>query len=398
MSTSTPHQRPAPDAVDDIVQRVLEALREQALIEEARARARRRRRRCGLAALIAAALGAGALAGIDRGGSDTLPESASRAAPAAVTGGSPALPQPLTYSSDGQVFVVSAGGRRALLTSDRGSLYGVEWSPDGSKLLAFHTPRGSNTSSLVVVGANGHVGPPIAPEAAASPTWSRDGARIAFQQGSDLFVMSSDGKQRRRIATNAVSDGSGGGVSWSTGNRVVFLGTKPRGLYVVPADGSGTPQPIPLSGLGFPAAWISQPVVSPDGSYIAFNGNAAIFVVRPDGTGLRRLAAGLSPSWSPDGTEIAFAGFHSLSNGVVRVDGGGLRRLPGCGCGLRGPGFWPNVTWSSDGSRIAFVSGDGNAVTTVKPDGTGATRVVLVPRQRNHQGPTHPLWQPTHAR
>ena len=232
------------------------------------------------------------------------------------------------------------------------------------------------------------------------PTWSHDGALVAFQlaNGPNLYVTTSDGKRRRRVATNALRAERGGGVSWSTGNRLVFVGTHPDGLYVVPADGSAAPRRIPLTGLGFTAAWISQPAVSPDGSHIAFNGNAGVFVVRQDGTGLHRLATGLSPSWSPDGKQIAFAGFHSSSNGVVRVDGSGLHSLPRCGCRLRGPGFWPNVSWSSDGSRIAFVSGDGNAITTVKPDGTGAAQVVLVPAKHYGGGPTRPLWRPTAVR
>jgi hypothetical protein len=59
---------------------------------------------------------------------------------------------------------------------------------------------------------------------------------------------------------------------------------------------------------------ITNPTWSPDGSRIAFTGLSAgvsnLFVVNVDGTGLRRLtdgrAAALHPSWSPDGKSIAY--------------------------------------------------------------------------------------------
>jgi len=57
-----------------------------------------------------------------------------------------------------------------------------------------------------------------------------------------------------------------------------------------------------------------SPAWSPDGSLIAFSGTGPsffreIWVVRPDGSSLRRLTHGednLSPAWSPDGSHIIF--------------------------------------------------------------------------------------------
>ena len=100
------------------------------------------------------------------------------------------------------------------------------------------------------------------------------------------------------------------------------------------------------------SAWPEfDPTWSPDGTQIAFrserDGEPEIWVMNADGTGQRRLTAGLSPAWSPDGSLIAFSAMKGLS--VIRPDGTGRRVLPD----TEG-GEYP--TWSPDGSRIAFDS------------------------------------------
>jgi TolB protein len=116
-------------------------------------------------------------------------------------------------------------------------------------------------------------------------------------------------------------------------------------VWTIDADGTdltrltNSPQP------DFDPSW------SPDGTQIAFrserSGEPEIWIMNADGTGQRRLAAGLSPAWSPDGSLIAFAGRAGLS--VIGPDGIGLRVLPN----TEG-GEYPS--WSPDRSRIAFNS------------------------------------------
>lgn len=78
-------------------------------------------------------------------------------------------------------------------------------------------------------------------------------------------------------------------------------------LYTLPREG-GRAQPL-LSG----RAWEIEPRFSPDGEHIAFisdrDGTQNIWLIRPDGTGLRQVShetfEGVSsPTWAPDGKSI----------------------------------------------------------------------------------------------
>jgi TolB protein len=100
------------------------------------------------------------------------------------------------------------------------------------------------------------------------------------------------------------------------------------------------------------SAWPEfDPSWSPDGTQIAYrserSGEPEIWLMNRDGTDQRRLTAGLSPAWSPDGSLIAFSGTKGLT--VIRPDGTGRRVLP-----HTEGGEYPS--WSPDGSRIAFNS------------------------------------------
>ena len=131
-------------------------------------------------------------------------------------------------------------------------------------------------------------------------------------------------------------------------------------LYVVDPD-TGSADPF-LSSSGSQ----TNAEVSPDGKRVVYEGHVPgvspqIFVLEPDGSTrqLTRMKGGASdPAWSPDGTEIAFAGTRRQDGDrhpdadifVAETQSGRIRRLTGTS---RDDGH-PN--WSPDGSRIVFHS------------------------------------------
>ncbi|MGZ8398194.1 MAG: hypothetical protein ACXWWN_04070 [Gemmatimonadales bacterium] len=125
---------------------------------------------------------------------------------------------------------------------------------------------------------------------------------------------------------------------------------------------------------------------------IAFFSNAvglgAIFVVSPNGTGLRNLtpagAFEYNPAWSPDGRRLLFAKSGDLW--IMDAGGGGRVKLADGKFGIA------QHRWSPDGRMIAYVDGRPEGADIVdelwvmNSDGSGKLRLV--------DGATDPSWSP----
>src|SRR5881628_341468 len=129
-------------------------------------------------------------------------------------------------------------------------------------------------------------------------------------------------------------------------------------IYVMNADGSGVSRLTSAAAPDYD--W--GPTWSPDGSKIAFSrgrrdvgGVEEILVMHADGSGLRNLTSNppnWNPRWSPDGSRIAFVGVGDGNTEifVTNADASGLRNL------TNNPANEGAPAWSSDGTRIAFTS------------------------------------------
>jgi TolB protein len=160
----------------------------------------------------------------------------------------------------------------------------------------------------------------------------------------------------------------------------------------------GAQRAVPGTRGGFEPTW------SRDGSRIAFTRSRSVtsesseaivddlHVVRPDGTERRLVARNASgPSWSPDGEQIVFmrdvcgaSACLQVDNPndlfVVDVESGDERRL------TANESFEGDPSWSPDGDWIAFASDEG--LSLIRPDGTDRRALT---RQWVHWGPN---WSP----
>ena len=242
---------------------------------------------------------------------------------------------------------------------------------------------------------------------AGAPDWSPDSSRVAYE-GGHIFVVDVASGDRRRVTDEAAydsdpdwspdgthiafarSDGPGGrGIyvvdvatgeetsltsgrdrdpDWSPdGSQIVFSRWGPRrGIFVVEVA-----TPVERKLIGDDAY---GPEWSPEGSWIAF-ATSDLYVVRPDGTGIRNLSR--SPSrfsttafdWSPDGTRLVYArGGPSMF--VVNLNGRGRKRLrPAAPGGVDYPSWMPN------GRRIMFDNLE--RIFTIRPDGTRPRTITI---------------------
>lgn len=135
---------------------------------------------------------------------------------------------------------------------------------------------------------------------------------------------------------------------------------------------------------------------SRDGQALAFARNIhgsldpaswAIFLSRPDGSGVRALGAtrgGRAPTFSPDGSHLVYVQPDGLH--VVFANGQGDRQITA--------GWAADPAWSPDGSRIAFVqytSANHSHVVIRQPNGS------LVSAQNTVGYAESPVWEPDGA-
>jgi Tol biopolymer transport system component len=285
-------------------------------------------------------------------------------------------------------------------------------------------PFGPARSGLLVVEISGHVGVmnpdgsgltmlTAAPEVDRFPIWSPDGTRIAFVASRDLslalVVMDANGGHRVTLADHLAPVVGGRGIvhfgsmvpmSWSPdGRHIVFVSSSDDGphLYVTPTDRPGAERIGPEDVYAFSPSW------SPDGTQIAFRrvyGGSQpdeLWVIRPDGEGLVKLSD--SPAlkdvfpgatWSPDGRRLAFlaeGASHDNDVYVINADGTDQRDITNT------PEDEQWASWSPDGRRLA-ISWFGATDGTFVIDADGSNRAELP----GGGGISTPAWSPDGSR
>jgi eukaryotic-like serine/threonine-protein kinase len=220
-----------------------------------------------------------------------------------------------------------------------------------------------------------------------SPAFSPDGRELAFSRAEvdgrwHVWIIPVAGGTPRRLTS---SDAGEIYARYTPDGRYLLFQNwnPPRRVWKVPRDGA---PPVPLTPEGMDATFAD---VSPDGRRIVFcrtiESAEHLYTMPVEGGEPQRLGdmPGTVPRWSPDGQWIAFAPDRGTADGifVIRPDGTGLRRLTATG-------GWP--VWWGSGAQIGFLAllPDGDQqIRSVTLEGGDATVLDTLP----FQGTNHPF-------
>jgi Tol biopolymer transport system component len=210
------------------------------------------------------------------------------------------------------------------------------------------------------------------------PALSPDGKWLAYGSRHDAET----GLRLRELATGEESIANMDalpGYTFTPDSREVVL-SYGGGIWRVPVDG-GAPIAVPFTvnaevPVGpevrfaypiedtptFTVKQIRDAVPSPDGSRLAFTALDRLYVMDlPAGTPRRLTTAEVGeyhPSWSPDGSAIAYTTWEGPAGYLMRIpaSGGTPARLSARA------GFYQQVAWSRDGRRIVAMRADARDV------------------------------------
>jgi TolB protein len=244
-----------------------------------------------------------------------------------------------------------------------------------------------------------------------SPAWSKNGEMVAYtafvkrrsggflKRNPDLFIYELKTKRRWLVSYR---DGLNSGAEFLPDNKNILLtlsNNKRADIYKMTVDGKSI-EPI-TNGPG--QAMNVEPAISPDGHTIAFSsdrsGKPMVYSMDITGANVkRRTFAGhynSTPTWSPDGKKIAFAGFDNDKGNfdifIMSLDGSELLRLSSA---RKANGKWSNnedPAFAPDNRHILFISDrSGNKqLYMVNTDGTNERRITFDNKQYSK-----PKWGP----
>ena len=274
--------------------------------------------------------------------------------------------------SEIEIYTINVDGTELTRLTDNQSYDGEPaWSPDGQRI-AFVSSRDFDPNgaerwkrALYVMDADGN-NPrrlTVSTGGAWNPAWSPDGSRIVYE---------------------AIDNGS-------------------DNLWEVPADGGAAKLLFSTPGVDMQPAWSPDgtrlAVVS---DWFAYDSVWDIFLINADGTGFSAVTDGnifdhrdyVEPTWSPDGSRIALGTTlrrgtfeYATQIGVLTVNSSNIALLPGTEGTSETGASGGTPSWSPDGTLIAYAACDLDHcdIRWIKADGSEYGEIV-----RNG---AHPDWQ-----
>lgn len=236
--------------------------------------------------------------------------------------------------------------------------------------------------------------------AADGPAWSPDRKSLVFvggmnqpdeprvTSGNDLYTARRDGTHVRRLTRGVAIES---GPAWSKdGTQIAYVRSVPTtparsSIYLTNPSGTRVHR-LTYGSIDLEPSWSS------DGQLIAFlridprTHQSGIWVVRPDGSGRRRILSSLQnvtdPVWSPVAARLLVTDGQRLL--VVNADGSGLRTLAKLSADRTGARIDPEPDWSPNGKMVVFAQmragdQDRSDIWLVRSDGGRPQRVTVSP-------------------
>jgi Tol biopolymer transport system component len=255
------------------------------------------------------------------------------------------------HVASGEIYTITPGGTATRTTFSNGSA-DPAYSPDGSKI-AF-----VSDTQIFVMNADGSGRRQVttSPTTKTDPTWSADGTRIAYVANSfdvdgqtdlEIWAIGADGIARTQLTSNAFSDTQ---PAWSPlGNRIAFVsnrtGDTDRNVYVMNSNGtdqqSVTPNSPPSCSSNCYQGHDDDPSWSPDGSKIAYihgdgptgGGLPDIWTMDPNGDNRINVSNSntvsyAQPAWSPRGDRFAAVGATDTNRNIYVMNSDGTGQVP----------------------------------------------------------------------
>jgi Tol biopolymer transport system component len=227
---------------------------------------------------------------------------------------------------------------------------GVVWSPDSTKIAYNVEPYECYAESLTTFVFDRRSGRRVSvgPFASFVGAWSPDSRRLLLWAMSvrpyghyGFYITRADGSAIRRLRVRPTPH-EVPKMAWSRDGTIFFVtqpGDSGGHLFAVTPNGGRARNLTPQ----FPK--VAEFALSPDGSRIAFvapgrpDRGWEIFVMRRDGSGVRRLlphahsASDEDPAWTPDGRRVVFSRWapnpwnSRPALYVMKADGTGMRRV-----------------------------------------------------------------------
>lgn len=247
------------------------------------------------------------------------------------------------HYGDVDIWVMDPDGSNQIrLTATAWREYYPSWSPDGNHIAYVRIPAGGGPQEIWVMDSDGanqrDLGLCPGNAHCGKLAWSPNGRRVAYAQGSNLYVADLTTGTRRRLVSGGVRpvespNGDGNpGPTWSPNGKSLAFSCGDLLCLIAARGGDAV----------ITQAVLRDPEWSPAGSWVVgdywggYQRGGDIFVTRPDGTDRRQLThatgpfGAMYPSWAPDGGAVVYCDIQPTEQAFlfrINLDGSGLVQL-----------------------------------------------------------------------